>query len=541
MGWGNPPISWKELERRLSGLPGADDAPVSRPKRRRLEPVEVARDPSAGHTPYAELHCHSHYSFLDGASSPAELVGEAVRLGLHGLAVTDHDGFYGAPMLAEAAAAHPSAGLRTVYGAELSLGLGGPQNGVPDPEGDHLLVLARGVEGYHRLAAAMTAAQLRGDEKGRPVYDVERARRPRPRPLDGPHRLPQGDGPLGPRRRRAQRGRRGAGPAAPGCSGSTTWLWSCRRARTRPPTRRTSSWPLWPATTGCRSWPPATCTTPPRPRPGWPRRWPPSGPAAASTEMDGWLGPVGRGPPAQRRRDGPGAAPLAGRGSAQRGARRRARLRPPQGLPAAAQAPHPPGAHGRLLAAGAGVAGLRRAVRRPAARRGGPGPHRARAAGDGREGLRRLLRDRPRHRRLRPQPGDPLPGPRFRGQLGGLLRPGRHRGRRDLLPAALRAVHLRAPRRGARHRRRLRLRPSRGGHPVGLRHLRPAQRRAGGQRDHLPAEDGGARHGQGARVTHRPAGRLVEADRRMAGGGGGRPRRPVAHDVPPRSWPWPTS
>src|SRR3954451_15296415 len=72
MGGGTPPISWKELERRLSGLPGADDAPVSRPKRRRLEPVEVARDPSAGHTPYAELHCHSHYSFLDGASSPAE-------------------------------------------------------------------------------------------------------------------------------------------------------------------------------------------------------------------------------------------------------------------------------------------------------------------------------------------------------------------------------------------------------------------------------------------------------------------------------------
>ena len=74
-------------------------------------------------------------------------------------------------MLAEAAA-----GLRpccTVYGAELSLGLSGPQNGVPDPEGDHLLVLARGVEGYHRLAAAMTDAHLRGDEKGRPVYDLD--------------------------------------------------------------------------------------------------------------------------------------------------------------------------------------------------------------------------------------------------------------------------------------------------------------------------------------------------------------------------------
>src|SRR5690349_23278444 len=171
MGWNNPTMRWKELERRLSGLPGADDAPVSRRKRASTEARDIERP--AGRTPYAELHCHSHYSFLDGASSPAELVEEAVRLGLHALALTDHDGFYGAPMLAEAAAAYPAARLRTVYGAELSLGLGGPQNGVPDPEGSHLLVLARGVEGYHRLAAAITAAHLRGDEKGRPVYDLD--------------------------------------------------------------------------------------------------------------------------------------------------------------------------------------------------------------------------------------------------------------------------------------------------------------------------------------------------------------------------------
>ncbi len=168
MGWNNPAMHWAELERRLSGLPGAEDAPVSR-RKRTAAPRPVERP--AGGTAYAELHCHSHFSFLDGASSPTELVEEAVRLGLHALAVTDHDGFYGAPALAEAAAAHD---LPTVFGAELSLGLRGPQNGVPDPEGSHLLVLARGVEGYHRLAAAMTDAHLRGDEKGRPVYDLER-------------------------------------------------------------------------------------------------------------------------------------------------------------------------------------------------------------------------------------------------------------------------------------------------------------------------------------------------------------------------------
>src|SRR6478609_669766 len=167
MGWNNPAMRWKELERRLSGLPGADDAPVSRRKHPSTEARPIEQPAEV--TPYAELHCHSHFSFLDGASSPAELVEEAVRLGLHALAVTDHDGFYGAPLLAEAAAAYD---LPTVFGAELSLGLSGPQNGVADPEGSHLLVLARGVEGYHRLAGAITDAQLRGDEKGRPVYDL---------------------------------------------------------------------------------------------------------------------------------------------------------------------------------------------------------------------------------------------------------------------------------------------------------------------------------------------------------------------------------
>ena len=120
--------------------------------------------------PYAELHCHSNFSFLDGVSDPEELIEEAVRLGLDALAITDHDGFYAASRFAEAALAYD---LRTIYGAELSLGLTTPQNGVADPEGQHLLVLARGVEGYHRLAGAITEAQLRGDEKGRPAIRLE--------------------------------------------------------------------------------------------------------------------------------------------------------------------------------------------------------------------------------------------------------------------------------------------------------------------------------------------------------------------------------
>ena len=67
--------------------------------------------------PYAELHCHSNFSFLDGASHPDELVEGAVHLGLGALAITDHDGMYGAVRFAEAAG---TAGLPTVFGAEVT-------------------------------------------------------------------------------------------------------------------------------------------------------------------------------------------------------------------------------------------------------------------------------------------------------------------------------------------------------------------------------------------------------------------------------------
>jgi error-prone DNA polymerase len=180
MGWSNPPIPWSEFERALSdvrrpaGTPaGADggDSPAWSHKRGAYTAPPAEAAPSATVVPYAELHAHSSFSFLDGASSPEQLLEESVRLGLHALALTDHDGFYGIVRLAEAAELHPQ--LRTVFGAELSLELSRPQNGAADPEGSHLLVLARREEGYHRLAAALTAAQLAGLEKGRPVYDLD--------------------------------------------------------------------------------------------------------------------------------------------------------------------------------------------------------------------------------------------------------------------------------------------------------------------------------------------------------------------------------
>lgn len=178
MGWHNPPVPWSEFERTLSDVSrpgtapplGADggDSPAWSPKRAAYRPPVL--DVPADAVPYAELHAHSSFSFLDGAAMPETMAEEAARLGLHALAMTDHDGLYGTVRMAEAAS---ELGVATIVGAELSLGLGGPQNGIADPQGSHLLVLARREEGYHRLAGAITAGQLAGGEKGRPVYRLE--------------------------------------------------------------------------------------------------------------------------------------------------------------------------------------------------------------------------------------------------------------------------------------------------------------------------------------------------------------------------------
>ena len=179
MGFNNPNVPWSEIERALSDRPRRDhrpslvpeganggDSPAWSSHRADYEPpAQFRRQASA--TPYAELHCHSNFSFLDGASHPEELVEEAARMDLQALALTDHDGLYGVVRFAEAARAME---VPTVFGAELSLGLSAPQNGEADPEGNHLLVLARNPAGYARLATTLSAAHLAGSEKGKPNY-----------------------------------------------------------------------------------------------------------------------------------------------------------------------------------------------------------------------------------------------------------------------------------------------------------------------------------------------------------------------------------
>ncbi len=143
------------------------DGPAWSRRRQPYEPPPQERGRSV--VPYAELHAHSAFSFLDGASLPEEMAQEAARLGLKALAITDHNGFYGIVRFAEAA---KELGLPTVFGAELSLGGQGNTE-----ESVHLLVLARGQEGYRRLSRQMSAAHLSGgtpkDRKGKPRFDLD--------------------------------------------------------------------------------------------------------------------------------------------------------------------------------------------------------------------------------------------------------------------------------------------------------------------------------------------------------------------------------
>ncbi|OBA70021.1 error-prone DNA polymerase [Mycolicibacterium elephantis] len=179
MGWHTGPPSWTEMQRVLNGKPrrsgwpideqvgDGGDSPAWSRKRAAYQAADIDRPGSS--TPYAELHAHSAYSFLDGASTPEELVEEAVRLDLRAIALTDHDGLYGVVRFAEAA---KELNMSTVFGAELSLG-GGDRTEDPDPPGPHLLVLARGPEGYRRLSRELAKAHLAGGEKGKLRYDYD--------------------------------------------------------------------------------------------------------------------------------------------------------------------------------------------------------------------------------------------------------------------------------------------------------------------------------------------------------------------------------
>ena len=123
---------------------------------------------------YVELHCHSSYSFLDGASLPEELAARAAELGYPALALTDHDGVYGSLEFAHAAKA---LGVRPITGAEVTLS-GGVGSTEPRSSGD----------------AGFAGAEPRRQSCD-PARRVEQGLR---EPVPHPHRSACGHAPSGP-------------------------------------------------------------------------------------------------------------------------------------------------------------------------------------------------------------------------------------------------------------------------------------------------------------------------------------------------------
>ena len=98
---------------------------------------------------YAELHCHSTFSLLDGAAHPEQLVARAVRLGMPALALTDRDDLGGAVRFSTAAA---TAGLNAIIGVELTVEMPSDRS--------HIVLLAENREGYGNLSTLITRARL---------------------------------------------------------------------------------------------------------------------------------------------------------------------------------------------------------------------------------------------------------------------------------------------------------------------------------------------------------------------------------------------
>ena len=102
---------------------------------------------------YVELHAHSAYSFLDGASQPEEIAARAAELGYEALALTDHDGVYGSLEFAHAAKAF---GIRPITGAEITL-----------DGGAHVTLLVESRRGYANLCRLLTTAHAGTRRAGR--------------------------------------------------------------------------------------------------------------------------------------------------------------------------------------------------------------------------------------------------------------------------------------------------------------------------------------------------------------------------------------
>ena len=113
---------------------------------------------------YVELHCHSNYSFQEGASSLYELLERAKELQYPSLAITDHNNLCAAVEFAQAARAY---NIQPIIGSEVALA-----------DGEHITLLVKSREGYANLCRILSSGALSSngkpfafDSKGFEIYN----------------------------------------------------------------------------------------------------------------------------------------------------------------------------------------------------------------------------------------------------------------------------------------------------------------------------------------------------------------------------------
>ena len=148
-------LRWQRWQERREDLEQGLEPDTPRSMASREASAPLPPDVLAG-APYVELHLHSNYSLLEGASSIDELVRTAQAQGHRALALTDHDGMFGAMEFARAA---KEAGLQPITGLELSLvHASEPQDTAGGPARSHLTLLAETQPGYANLCRLSSLA-----------------------------------------------------------------------------------------------------------------------------------------------------------------------------------------------------------------------------------------------------------------------------------------------------------------------------------------------------------------------------------------------
>ncbi len=110
---------------------------------------------------FVHLHVHSQYSILDGASNIKALVNKVKELGMDSIALTDHGNMFGAKEFHNAATA---VGIKPIIGCEVYVAKRGMSESTEkeDRSGDHLILLARDLRGYHNLIKLISSAWTKG-------------------------------------------------------------------------------------------------------------------------------------------------------------------------------------------------------------------------------------------------------------------------------------------------------------------------------------------------------------------------------------------